>query len=377
MFWIIATQSTSSTYEGVSWNEKVTLWKAEFYFNGKTRKSDVENRLHADREINQLFENMRPFSRNLELPAISNRSMRGKTSQFKGVYWHKENKRWCVIITVKGHKQKYGGMFKDELDAAKRVNQICEELSIPLQNPGTGAMPNQKWQPKEMTSQYNGVSWDIQNGKWRALLYLHSKKSTHGGLFNDEIDAAKRINQLCEKMVIPNKNVGISATPTQQWKPKQKASQYNGVCWHKQNKKWCVQIHVQGGKIKHGGVFKDELDAAKRANQLCDEMGIPHKNPGINAIPNQPRHAKKRSSQYNGVSWDAGKWRALIYLPGKKRIHGGYFSDELDAAKRVNQVCEEMGIPQKNPEISAMPLKQPKQQTSQYTGLYYRRKTGK
>jgi hypothetical protein len=27
------------------------------------------------------------------------------------------------------------------------------------------------------------------------------------------------------------------------------------------------------------------MDAAKRVNQLCEQMGIPHKNPGINAIP--------------------------------------------------------------------------------------------
>jgi hypothetical protein len=37
-------------------------------------------------------------------------------------------------------------MFKDELDAAKRVNQLCEELGIPLQNPTISAIPNQQYQ---------------------------------------------------------------------------------------------------------------------------------------------------------------------------------------------------------------------------------------
>jgi len=42
---------------------------------------------------------------------------------------------------VKGEKNKCGGYFYDELDAGKKVNQLCEELGLPLQNPGI-EMPN-------------------------------------------------------------------------------------------------------------------------------------------------------------------------------------------------------------------------------------------
>ena len=69
-----------------------------------------------------------------------------KTSQYKGVYWHKESGKWYVIMHLKGRKQSYGGCFKDELDAAKRVNQLCDELRIPLQNPEISAIPNQQYQ---------------------------------------------------------------------------------------------------------------------------------------------------------------------------------------------------------------------------------------
>jgi hypothetical protein len=41
-------------------------------------------------------------------------------------------------------RQKWGGYFNDELDAAKRLNQLCEELEISLQNPGITGMPNQQ-----------------------------------------------------------------------------------------------------------------------------------------------------------------------------------------------------------------------------------------
>ena len=44
---------------------------------------------------------------------------------------------------------------------------------------------------------------------------------------------------------------------------------------------------MKGGQKKYGGVFKDELDAAKRVNQLCEEMGIAAQNAPINVIPNQ------------------------------------------------------------------------------------------
>ena len=43
----------------------------------------------------------------------------------------------------------FGGYFKDELDAAKRVNQLCEKLGNPAQNPEISAMPNQQYVTKK------------------------------------------------------------------------------------------------------------------------------------------------------------------------------------------------------------------------------------
>ena len=69
-----------------------------------------------------------------------------KPSQYKGVTYDKHSGKWNAQITPKGQKQKYGGSFNDELDAAKRVNQLCEELEIPLLNPDISAIPNQQHQ---------------------------------------------------------------------------------------------------------------------------------------------------------------------------------------------------------------------------------------
>merc|ERR1712096_268207 len=92
------------------------------------------------------------------------------------------------------------------------------------------------------------------------------KKTKHGGYFKDELDAAKRMNQLCEELGIPLQNPEISATPNQQYQKKQKTSQYKGVSWHRKIKKWYVQLYLKQGQQKYGGYFENELSAAKKLN---------------------------------------------------------------------------------------------------------------
>merc|ERR1711925_64605 len=222
-------------------------------------------------------------------------------------------------------KSNYGGYFNNELDAGKKVNQLCEESGIPLYNPGISAIltqqyklcehfgipkqnpvvsgiPNEPYQKKEKTSQYKGVHWHKQIEKWYVLIYPKGKNGKYGGTFTYEIDAAVRVNQLCEELKIPLQNPGISATPIQQYQKKEKTSpykgvhcsRYKGVYWHKQTEKWYVLIYPKGKNRKYGGTFKDELDAGKRVNQICEELRIPLQNPGINAIPNQQYQKKKR-----------------------------------------------------------------------------------
>jgi len=121
----------------------------------------------------------------------------------------------------------------------------------------------------------------VQRGE---MLQLQEGTVNLTNRFMDELDAAKMINQLCEEYGIPRENPEIDAIPNQ--KRRMNTSQYTGVGWSRQNKKWKVTISVNGHR-RYGGHFKDELDAAKRVNQLCEQLGIPRKNPGIDTIPNQ------------------------------------------------------------------------------------------
>jgi hypothetical protein len=49
------------------------------------------------------------------------------SSRFKGVHWHKRDKRWSSTIMLKG-KYYYLGYFEDEISAAKAYNEKAIEL---------------------------------------------------------------------------------------------------------------------------------------------------------------------------------------------------------------------------------------------------------
>lgn len=52
---------------------------------------------------------------------------KNNTSGFKGVHWHKTNKRWTAKITIEG-KNKHLGYFKDKVEAAKAYDKAALEL---------------------------------------------------------------------------------------------------------------------------------------------------------------------------------------------------------------------------------------------------------
>merc|ERR1711925_58878 len=75
-----------------------------------------------------------------------------------------KKKRWRVRVYPKGGKLKFGGHFKDEVDAGKRVNQLCEELRIPLHNPAISAIPNQQFRHNDKKTIENAlISTEILN----------------------------------------------------------------------------------------------------------------------------------------------------------------------------------------------------------------------
>ena len=59
------------------------------------------------------------------------------------------------------------------------------------------------------------------------------------------------------------------------------ASNYTGVSWHSQNRKWLAQLCLGSQTKIFGGLFFDEREAAKKVNNLCDEYDVEYKNPEL------------------------------------------------------------------------------------------------
>jgi len=204
------------------------------------------------------------------------------SSEYKGVVWNTKNKKWRA--SVYWNCQRYpGGEYRDELDAAKRVNQLCDELEIERKNPGVDANPPAN--VTHFTSKYKGVA---RNGQlWAVTIFFNSQK-IHGGRYCDELDAAKRVNQLCDKLKITQKNPGIGSMPNPKIPIKHckqgLSSQYRGVCWVTGKKRWKSEIRFEN---QHNVSYHvNELDAARRVNKWCDVFGMKQKNPEVDLSPN-------------------------------------------------------------------------------------------
>ena len=62
------------------------------------------------------------------------------------------------------------------------------------------------------------------------------------------------------------------------FKQRKSTSIYKGVSWVEQRQKWKASIHLPGNKFEYGGLFDDELKAAQKVNEMCDQFQIEKKN---------------------------------------------------------------------------------------------------
>ena len=64
------------------------------------------------------------------------------------------------------------------------------------------------------------------------------------------------------------------------------------------------------------------------------------------------RRTWRHSFQFDGVTYhyDVEKWRASLYHNGNEKI-GGDFATEIEAARRVNDMCKRAGIDVSNPQL--------------------------
>jgi len=251
-------QTQTSKYKAVYWDKVVKAWRGKFQYKCTTYFGKYfDNQVHAAMSVNLLCDELVITRKNptidIKLDVIQQR--KEKISKYKGVHWQKENKKWCAEIKLKGQTRQYGGIFDDELDAAKKVNELCKEFEIPLQNRGINR--------KQKTSQYVGVHKHKETQKWFVQIKLKGQLPQYGGIFSDEEDAAKQVNKLCEKFEIPLQNPGINGMPNQQ--QKKKTPQYKGVFWNKKKRKMVCSNTPKRTKAKVWWKFQQCTGCSKKS----------------------------------------------------------------------------------------------------------------
>jgi len=226
-----------------------------------------------------------------------------KTSQYNGVSWQKDAKKWRVQFVH--NKKKYsGGYFDNEEHAAMQVNLLCDKMEIERKNPTVIIEPDGIQQPPNQTSQYNGVSWQKNAKKWKVQL-MHNKKRYFGGYYDNEEQAGMKVNLLCEQFGKECKNPMLEIEPKKIQQVPNRTSQYIGVSWHKDKKKWEVSLYHK--KKYYGGLFDNEEQAAMKINLLCDKNGIERKNPMINLEPDAMQQVNKEIKVEDGNILDKFK----------------------------------------------------------------------
>ena len=158
-----------------------------------------------------------------------------------------------------------------------------------------------------------------------AMAFLNHIPNGHIGLVVDHIDNNKLNNNLENlQLISARKNSSKDRTGG--------ASQYVGVCWSKQSKKWRAQIGING-KDRHLGTFTCELEASEAYQKALKDYELD------GTMPEPPTS----SSQYKGVSWykPSKKWTAQMQINGKKK-HLGTFTCELEASEAYQKALREL-----------------------------------
>jgi len=301
-----------------------------------------------------------------------------KFSSHKGVTWDPRSSRWVAVCFHMGSDIKLG-YFKAELEAVDAINKKCKQLHI------------QK-QCVEGEERFKGVK-QTKSGRYEAQVY--NGKTIYIGTFDSAIEAAWAINKKCADMGIELKNPDVRPPPRDSpyFINKQRfhcpfgcSSSYKTLGSLKRhltiNKKsnGCPILNKQnvllsvaevneiaqnvnsGGNVYVGSAAKMKIDKVtpvkeeNKGSSIEEDSDSDLSSEEANPAPEkEQRRPKTRGmSVYSGVSKQRARtgvrWRGQVFI-GSKRHECGRYDTEIEAARAVNEKCDELGIPRKNPDV--------------------------
>jgi len=163
---------------------------------------------------------------------------------------HKNSKRFYAERRANGkiirmHRVILGvpeGLFTDHIDGNGLNNQKSNLRVVTTRE-------NSQNRHQEKTSKFSGVWWSKIMGKWATSIKADGIR-THIGYFEDEFEAYQAYLNACKSL----DNIIVFRRQT--------TSQYPGIYWNKNSKKWAVQICMGHRITKYLGTYSDESVAA-------------------------------------------------------------------------------------------------------------------
>jgi hypothetical protein len=125
------------------------------------------------------------------------------------------------------------------------------------------------------SSGYKGIWLHRPNGKWAARIEV-DRKAVNLGYFESPEDAAAAYDgaarHLHGEFASLNFPDQVHPPPASITNPRAKSSRFIGVTWSKKQSKWCAQIAVAGGRVRHLGSFAEEVEAARAYNAAATSI---------------------------------------------------------------------------------------------------------
>ena len=164
------------------------------------------------------------------------------TSDFVGVYYHKQRDIWRAQIQLK-NKITYLGSFENEKDASDVYQKALDEIN------------NNNFNPENyrasFTSNYKGVSYYKNTKKWLCQSTINGEQ-IHLGYYNNEEDASNAYQKALDEL--ENGTFKIEDYRASF------ASKYKGISYYKKTQKYMARATIRGERI-YLGSFDNELEA--------------------------------------------------------------------------------------------------------------------
>ncbi|CAL1159168.1 unnamed protein product, partial [Cladocopium goreaui] len=261
------------------------------------------------------------------------------TSEVPGVKWRKNRQKWHVEITPKGGKKKiHGGLFTEKAAAEAKALEIVEKAGLQRQvKPVANLSELPVFQPKVP---YPGVTWEQKSQQWHAQCRVaganrhftvkpkdHSEAELERSF---QVAVAWRRKQ--EKENQKEKEKEINAVKSKVKPGRTIPSRPDGNAYGDE------LLGPNGGGISEAQADAAALEAAKAFRAELVEKGILSE-----PKPRDPNF----TSEVLGVRWQKNqqKWRVEITPKGgKKKIHGGVFTEKAAAEAKALELVEKAGL---------------------------------